>query len=99
MVTENMLEERLAEYLTDELLQRIGDNFKLLRTAAGWGSGELAEKLGSTRQWVHSIESKRKNFSKMHCLAYMKLLDERGKEKPEVKYVLEALKRMPGSDK
>ena len=85
----------MADYVTENILQRIGDNFKLLRTAAGWTGTELAEKLGSTRQWVHSIESKRKNFSKMHCLAYLKILDERGKEKPEVKYVLEALMKMP----
>ena len=63
--------------ISQQTIDTVHDKFKLLRMAAGWTAQQTARELGVYRQTVVNIE-KKTPFSKLHCLAFLAVLNERG---------------------
>ena len=77
--------------ISKQTIETVHDKFKLLRMAAGWTAQQTARELGVSRQTVVNIENKKTPFSKMHCLAFLAVLNERGTEVPDLKKIMKAV--------
>ncbi|MEI6286600.1 MAG: helix-turn-helix transcriptional regulator [Bacillota bacterium] len=77
--------------VSNQTIETVYNRFKLLRQAAGWTSAQVAAELGVSRQTIVNIETKKTPFSKMHCIAFMAVLNERGAEVPDLKKIVKAV--------
>lgn len=75
----------------EKIVSSVGSRFKLLRQAAGWTASQVAEELGVSRQTIVNIETKKTPFSKMQCLAFLNILNERSKTVRDLEDILKAL--------
>ncbi|MFA6075407.1 MAG: helix-turn-helix transcriptional regulator [Negativicutes bacterium] len=77
--------------VSKQTIETVYNRFKLLRQAAGWTAQQAAAELGVSRQTIVNIETKKTPFSKIHCLAYMAVLDERAKNVPDLQKIVKAV--------
>ena len=77
--------------VSKQTIDTVYNRFRLLRQAAGWTAQQVAAELGVSRQTIVNIETKKTPFSKMHCLAFLAVLNERGDEVPDLRKIVKAV--------
>lgn len=82
----------------EKIINNMQKNLRLVRHAAGWSAQELGELIGVTRQTINNIENHKTPMSTTQYVALCAMLDIRINEKPDLKYVIEAVLKMTDKD-
>jgi len=77
--------------VSKQTIETVYNRFKFLRQAAGWTSEQVAAELGLSRQTIVNIETKKMPLSRIQCIAFLAILNERGFELPELQKIVRAV--------